>query len=90
MSQQDADPIQPKTCPECCKNDRTVDATDRQIAADPSRPYWCERCTVPFKGSLHEFDMWQARKAAAKAERDQIANRNRTHAEATRPKETDR
>jgi len=37
VSQQDDDPIQPKTCPECCKNDRTVDATDRQIAADAAR-----------------------------------------------------
>lgn len=91
MSQQDDEPIQPKMCPECCKTDRTVDCTDHQLDAfGRDRPHWCERCNVPFKGSPHEFDQWQAAKAARAAERGEIAAVNRRGAaRSPRPRKTE-
>lgn len=92
MSIPEDDPVPPARCPECRKNDRTQEATDRERAQFPGKPWWCLRCSLPFTGSQIEAQNYQAARAARAAERGDIAATNRRGAErlTTTPKETER
>lgn len=84
MTAREPDPAPTPRCPECQRNDRSQDATDRE-RAQFHKPYWCLRCNVAFSGSLIEAQNWRAAKDAAAAERGEIATTNRRGATSARP-----